>query len=222
MKSISLIATHALRTTCAALVGLALTAAIRNASAGVPDASHCTVDHVIISSYDNTGAVAGNGPCTPGATRGFDVFVRDVANNPVAGATVSLQFQGTGTGIKPYQLQNPGVSVDCSTRTISALTDASGHAQMVARFGHFAETSVIPVYADGVFLKFVEARSPDYFTDGTVTLNDYSQFVTDYTAATLPPRSDFADCPSNKLGAFLFFAEQFLAAQGQPIQQHCP
>ena len=71
------------------------------AAAGVPFPPNCTVDHVIIGSFDHLGAMAGVASCSPTATRGFDVEVRDVNNVPVANSVVQIVFAGTGTSIRP-------------------------------------------------------------------------------------------------------------------------
>lgn len=201
-------------------IPLAALAVAGSASAGVPDPAHCTVDHVLIGSYDTRGASAGPGPCA-GGTAGFDVFVRDINGLPVAGAAVTVQFAGTGTGIRPFLTQNPPTTIDCTQRTLTVVADASGHAVLIPRFGHFALSPVIPVYANGQFLQNVEARSPDYDGDGQISLSDFNIFAADYNNPTPQAESDFDDCPTTRLGDFTFFVEQYLWDQGKPIEQRC-
>src|SRR5689334_16066921 len=104
---------------------------------------NCSVDHVIISSWNDTGAPSGFGPCT--GTPGFDVFVRDASNSPVPNAMVKIQFTGTGTAIKPYRSHPPQADVQCNDRTINVVTDSNGHATFVPHFGHWTETPEVPV-----------------------------------------------------------------------------
>jgi hypothetical protein len=193
-------------------------------SSGIPSPANCTVDHVLIGSYDLTGANAGMAPCIANATPGFDVYVRDVANIPIPGAVVTIIFSGTGTGIRPYQNQRQSnVTVTCTNRELDIIADANGHAVFVPRFGHWAESAVIPVYANGVLLRNVEARSADYNDDGTVNLIDLGTFTSDYTdPITYHAKSDFDDCSNTKLGDFAFFAEQYLAGISGPVELVCP
>lgn len=190
------------------------------ARAGAPDPPHCTVDHVIIGSYDTRGANSGVGPCS-GGTAGFDVWVRDFTNLPVAGAAVTVQFAGTGTGIRPFLAQNAGTTVDCTMRTLTVIADANGHAVMVPRFGHFSQGAVVPVYANGQFLQNVEARSPDYDGNGLIDLFDFNIFAADYANPVSQAESDFDDCPNTRLGDFSFFVEQYLWDQGRPVETRC-
>jgi hypothetical protein len=205
---------------CALVLAALALAAPRAVFAGVPDPAHCTVDHVLIGSYDTRGASAGPGPCA-GGTAGFDVFVRDINGLPVAGAAVTVQFAGTGTGIRPFLTQNPPTTIDCTQRTLTVIADANGHAVLIPRFGHFALSPVIPVYANGQLLQYVEARSPDYDGDGQISLSDFNIFAADYNNLTPQPESDFDDCPTTRLGDFTFFVEQYLWDQGKPIEQRC-
>lgn len=209
----------------AALAALACAAwAASAAAAGSPSPPNCTVDHVIIASFDNRGALAGPSPCTAPAQPGFDVWVRDGLNLPVPGAQVTVVFSGTGTGIHPYKAQNPGVTVDCTRRALSVFADANGHAVMVPRFGGSSHNGApsIPVYANGQFLQYVAGLSCDYDDDGVVSLADFSRFTTDFTSPVVQPESDFDDCPSTLLGDFGFFAEQYLWDQGRPVEPMCP
>ena len=208
---------------CLLAVAGVLVAPAALAFAGVPSAANCTVDHVIIGSYDHLGAFAGNAPCLGTATRGFDVYVRDNLNNPVPNAAVSIIFAGTGTAIRPYFNQWPGATDQCSMHEIDTMADASGHAQIVPRFGRYGETAVVPVFANGVLLAMIQARSADYNDDGQVNLLDFNTFAADYMDPLAGhPRSDFDDCPTTKLGDFAFFADQYLASQTGPIEPICP
>jgi hypothetical protein len=194
------------------------------AAAAVPSPANCTVDHVIVGSYNFVGAASGTGPCV-GNTPGFDVWVRDAGNAPVPGAVVSIVFAGTGTSIRPYR--NPGpqpnVTIRCGMHEIDVVADANGHAVFVPRFGRWSESPVVPVYANGVFLTMIEARSADYNNDGTVDLSDLSMFAADYLDPfAVHRRSDFDDCPSSSLGDLSFFVLQYTASAVGPIEAVCP
>jgi hypothetical protein len=192
-----------------------------SAHAADPYPQNCTVDHVIISSWNEQGAPSGIGPCA--GTPGFDVVVRDINNAPVPNATIKIQFTLTGTAIKPYRSQSGQVFVQCNDRSINVVTDANGHATIVPHFGRWTESPVVPVYANGFLLQYVEARSPDYNCNGSVELADLVEFVNDLKDTSTPhPRSDFDDCPGVTLGDFSFFAAQLLASQAGSPAPVCP
>jgi len=205
------------------VVILLLRAAV--AAAALPSPPNCTVDHVIIGSYSPDGATSGVGPCAPSALAGFDVYVRDFNNLPIAGSVVSIVFAGTGTSVRPYlnQWPQPGVSVNCAQHQLNVTTDVNGHARFVPRFGRYGESPVVPVYADGVFLRNIEARSADYDCDGRVSVADLGVFSGDYLDPVgVHRRSDFDDCPGMTIADLSFFAQQYLASLGGPIEPVCP
>jgi hypothetical protein len=194
------------------------------ASANTPNASLSSVDHVIISSWNNVPAGNGLAPCS-GSPAGFDVWVRDSAGNPVGSAQVKVTFAGTGTSIRPYKPQGPQgpITIHCIDHSMSGFTDGQGHLNFTPHFGRYAETNVVEVTADGVVLALIQARSPDYDCDGDVDLLDFSTFVGDYTDTHYHPRSDFDDCPATTLGDLSFFVNQYVASanSGVPIDV-CP
>jgi hypothetical protein len=195
------------------------------ATAGIPSPPNCTVDHVIIGSYGPQGATSGDGPCSATALPGFDVYVRDFNNVPVAGSVVSIVFAGTGTSVRPYlnQWPQPGVSVVCMNHQLNVTTDVNGHARFVPRFGRYGEGPAVPVYADGVFLRNIEARSADYNCDGQVNVADLGTFSGDYLDPVgFRRRSDFDDCPGMTIADLSFFAAQYLASAAGPIEPVCP
>lgn len=195
------------------------------AAAAIPSAGNCTVDHVIIGSYSPDGALSGDRPCSPTALPGFDVYVRDFNNQPIAGSVVSIVFAGTGTSVRPYlnQWPQPGVSVNCMQHQLNVTADANGHARFVPRFGRYGEQPVVPVYADGIFLRNIEARSADYNCDGQVNVTDLGVFAGDYLdPAGVHRRSDFDDCPGMTIADLSFFAQQYLASLAGPIEPVCP
>ena len=204
----------------------ALALASLPAFATTPDPNRSTVDHVIISSWNDTPAGNGLAPCSA-TPAGFDVTVRDFFGNPVAGAQVKIGFAGSGTAIRPYRLGGgQPIQIQCADRSINGTTDGTGHLNFTPHFGRYAETNVVEVFADGVLLARIEARSPDYDCDGDVDLADFANFADDYTdpaPGAYHARSDFDDCPARSLGDFAFFADNYVAsvASGIPVDT-CP
>jgi len=214
-----------MKTTLCVLAALALASA--PAFTAVPSPANCSVDHVIISSWNNVPAPSGGLACTA-SQAGFDVYVRDIAGNPIANSQVRIVFAGTGTSIRPYHPPGPSgpVTIHCLDHSFSGFTDGSGHFNFTPHFGRYGEFSNIPVYADNVQIALIQARSPDYDCDGDVDLSDFANFAQDYTdpaPGAYHARSDFDDCPTKSLGDFAFFAGQYLAssASGAPIDV-CP
>jgi len=196
-----------------ALVFAALVLASGAARAATPSPPQCTVDHVIISSWNETPARNGLTPCVT-SDAGFDLVVRDAAGTPIPNSQVRVTFGGTGTSILPYTNLGPGPTfTQCFDRTIVVgPTDGQGRIHFVPHFGRYAETAVIPVFADGVQIALIEARSPDYDGDGDVDLSDLTTFSGDYLDPGYHARSDFDDCASTRLGDLVFFVGQYLAS----------
>ena len=123
----------------------------------------------------------------------FSVVVRDIANNPVAGSLVVLDFsQSPGANIcEPWQ--SDPYFVNLLARALYAWTDATGTIVFPARVGGTGAAGSVHVYADGVLLKAYALASPDQDGNGAVYDgppiggNDLAQFTlklgtTDVTA----------------------------------------
>ena len=96
------------------------------------------------------------------------VVVRDIANNPVAGSVVVLDFsQAPGAHICEPWPYDP-YTVNVSARTILATTDAAGTIVIPARVGGTAAAGSVKLYADGVFLRAYALASPDQDGNGAV------------------------------------------------------
>jgi hypothetical protein len=190
------------------------------ALAAVPSPPNCLVQNVLIGSWDGGGISTGVSPCGPFHPGLFLVVVRDVANNPIPGATVKVLF--SGSGLRPHLAQNAGIATICPAE-LAFTANANGAATVNLRFAGTTEAPAISIFADGVLLANVPARSPDYDGDGVVGLADFGTFAADYLAPALPhPRSDFDNCPSTTLQDFAFFAAQFIASNGHPPAALCP
>lgn len=118
----------------------------------------------------------------------FHVVVRDAAGTPIPGSNVSLHF---APPVHPYNAQNPPFVVTCPN--VSVNTDATGSAVFSGiRFGGFTTTATVGVFADGIFLRSVTPRSPDFNDDGDVDLVDFAAFRDAYlNHPTTTPQGDF-------------------------------
>src|SRR5688500_14147726 len=146
-------------------LGLALLAG--PAFATTPDPRFSQVDPVVVG--NSSGTPMGAEPA------GYDVLIRDVNNAPVPGRLVTLDF--SATAMKLYAVQNAGVTLDCASRQIHGVTNASGAIKFAPRIGGWENTNSVVVFNGGVELARVKGRSTDIDgADGTTGLGDFAIF----------------------------------------------
>jgi hypothetical protein len=158
-----------------ALAFVATAGLASSAIAAVPAPPNCSVEPVLVG--DSNGALIGDG---------FRVTVRDAAFIPIGGSSVVLHFAGT---VRPYLQQVPPANVTCPT--IVMQTNAIGEAVFQARFGGFANAPAIGVFADGVFLTTVLARSTDINADGKTDAFDFALFRNNFLNNPGAPETDY-------------------------------
>jgi len=153
------------------------------AMAGVPSAANSTVPACI--------SLVGSSAGVPDAFGSFSVTVRDLANNPLNGASVVVDLSGcTDIAICDDQLDVDAL-VNCAAKTTRKFTDALNGAA---------------IYANGTLIGSPTAAA--YDLDGQLGLgaNDLSAFLGDFASAINYGRSDF-DCDgtlgANDLSAWL-------------------
>jgi|SRR5262245_50532945 len=103
----------------------------------------------------------------------FAVTVRDLANNPVAGSSVTLGLSSCGDSVfvctccapDPY-VYNPAL------RTITMVTDAAGQATFPLRLGGGCPAGSVQLYADGILFRSYALASPDQNGNGVVVSLD--------------------------------------------------
>jgi hypothetical protein len=179
--------------------GLAVVASV--ASAGVPDPRFCTTDLVVVG--DASGNAIGGVPA------GFDVTVKDVNNAPLSGRTVTLDF--SATPMKVFNAQNAGTTVNCTAKTISRVTNASGQVNFASRVAKFDNTNGVEVSAEGVVLATVKGRSTDIDgTDGTTGLGDFAIFGNNFLNIPAAQETDYDLVGGTGLGDFAIFGAEFL------------
>src|SRR5262249_49453257 len=84
----------------------------------------------------------------------FSVTVRDLANNPLNGASVVIDFSGCPNGafICPQRPSDP-YDVNVGARTIRMFTDVTGLVTFPARVGGIGPADCAKVFANGVLLR---------------------------------------------------------------------
>jgi hypothetical protein len=177
------------------------------AQAAVPSPPNCTIDRVVVGNASGTPM----GDIPPG----YDVVVRDIANAPIAGSKVILDFGATG--IRLYGAQNVGTTLNCVAKTLTRFTRAVGEVNFAARIGGFDNTNSIRVIADGVFLGAVPGRSTDIDgAGGQASLSDFVLFSANY--GTTAPETDYDQNGMTGLGDFILFTSEY----NLPPQPYCP
>jgi len=106
----------------------------------------------------------------------FLVEVKDGTGTPLPNKTVTIQF--SNAGLKLWNYQRTGVTVNCPTKTLSVQTDSVGRATFVPQFGKYNnQNTAVSVVVDGVTIGTVAATSTDL--DGVNATNpvDLSQYL---------------------------------------------
>ena len=160
------------------------------AAAGVPSPANSTLPAgiaVVGSSLGVSDSVAGK----------FSVVVRDLANNPLNGSSVVIDFSADAD-IKICNPQlNPSYTLNCPARTVRKFTDASGTAGFtIVGGGTGLAPSVIAgsgskIYADGVLLGNRTVAAYDIDGIGGVGTGDLSAWLTDFGSGFAYGRSDY-------------------------------
>jgi len=163
------------------LAGVLTAAVTASASAGVPSASNSTVPACMVF-------------CPMGDIP-FTVTVRDLANNPLLGVSVVLDFSGCPNGafICPTNLGDP-YTANLVARTLSMVTPANGTVTFPARVGGVGPAGCAKVFASGVLLGSFALASPDQNGNGVVTgIIDVDPALFAAKLGTVDPTADF-DC----------------------------
>ena len=205
---------------CGVLFGAAV------AFAGVPDPINSTVQ----SRINLVGVDAGSGNAN-GAAAGatFTVTVRDLAANPIANSSVVLDFSLDLSDTRIADTQPfAGLTTNCGTHGVSALTDAGGVATFVVVGGGTsvlgaAHANNCKVFADGVLLGTTHVGYYDQDGVGGVAIPDLSRWAADFFGGTNPERSDYDDAggvavPDLSLWSATFFA----GLSNQSAATYCP
>ncbi len=138
----------------------------------------------------------------------FSVVVRDIANNPVAGSSVVLDFSSCPGAYLCTIGGEPDAIVDLPSRTVRGITNVSGNATLHAHVGGTGPAGSVRVFADGVLLQSYALASPDQDGDGfVVSIIGPDDAIFAAKLGTTNPTADF-DCS----GLVDFMDEQFFYA----------
>ncbi len=133
---------------------LALAAAATTAGAGVPSAANSTLPACLAL------CPMGDLPVT--------FIVRDLANVPMGGSVVVLDFAlAPGAWLCPAS-PDAGYTLDPAARTLRQFTGPDGSVTFRARVGGIGPAGSVRVFGDGVFLGQYALASPDQDGNGAV------------------------------------------------------
>jgi len=189
--------------------------------AGLPDPSNSTIPaHVVLVGRDPSGSADPMGQMT--------VVIRDLANNPMPGALVRMQFSNASDTRPSLAQPDPaitGVSCDGARTTFTMLTGPDGAVRFsLVGIGVLSAASppqypTLTFYWDQAYLGAVKVAALDEDGGGGVAPADQSQFLMDFFSSQYWPRSDFdgngalgANDLSQWLGAF--FASNSIQSGG--------
>jgi len=163
------------------------------ASAGVPCAG-CSTVPTCISLVGSSGGIsdpAGN----------FTITVKDLANNPLNGASVVVDLSGcTDVAICSNQL-DAAATVNCAAKTTRKFTNIAGQVSFIVLGGSNGSGNATTllggakIYANGTLIASPTASVFDLDGSNGVGINDLSVWLTDFGTFGNPAfgRSDF-DC----------------------------
>ena len=167
------------------------------AMAGVPSAANSTTPSCITL----VGSLAG----TPDAAGTFNIVVRDLANNPLNGASVVIDVSGClDIAICNDQL-DANALVNCGAKTTRKFTDALGSVTFIVLGGSNGggnASSLLnkgKIFANGTLIQTPTVSAFDLDGAGGVGANDLSAWLGDFGSGQPFGRSDY-DC-SNNIGA---------------------
>jgi len=164
------------------LVVLAALCTARVTAAGVPSPANSTVPACMA--------------LCPLGDMPFAVVVRDLANNPIAGSNVVLDFSTCpGAHLCPEGFSPPfPYTVDLVTRTLRMTSGVDGSVTFPAHVGGVGAAGSVRVFADGVLLKSYALASPDQNGNGVaVNIVDVDETLFNAKLGSSDPTADM-DC----------------------------
>src|SRR5215831_1003921 len=168
------------------------------AMAGVPSAANSSAPECVTL----VGSLAG----VPDAAAGqFTVIVRDLANNPLNGASVVIDFSACGDIAICNDQLDANALVNCGAKTTRKFTDALGSVTFTVLGGSNGAGNASTllhggkIFANGTLIKQPTVAAYDLDGSSGVGANDLSAWLTDFGSGNNYGRSDY-DC-SGAIGA---------------------
>jgi len=165
------------------------------AMAGVPSAANSTTPACV--------PLVGSSAGVPDAFGTFTVIVRDLANNPLSGASVVVDISGCSELALCDDQLDANALVVCASKTTRKFTDGLGSVQFIVLGGGAGPAATLlgggKIFANGTLIASPTVNAYDENGIGGLGAADLSSFLGDFASGNPYGRSDF-DC-SNALGA---------------------
>jgi hypothetical protein len=166
------------------------------AMAGVPSAANSTTPSCV--------PLVGSSAGVPDAFGTFTVIVRDLANNPLSGASVVVDLSGCSELALCNDQLDANALVTCLSKTTRKFTDGLGSVQFIVLGGGNGSPAATllgggKIFANGTLIASPTVNAYDENGIGGLGAADLSAFLGDFASGNPYGRSDF-DC-SNALGA---------------------
>jgi len=135
----------------------------------------------------------------------FTVVVKDLANNPIAGAVVSVDLLSCPDLHFCAEQLDPAAVVDCANKRVNKATDAAGSVTFTLLGGSNGAGNAVTllnggnVYENGTLIGRPTVSTFDLDGQSGVGANDLAAWLTDFGTGNNLGRSDY-DC-NNCLGA---------------------
>jgi hypothetical protein len=158
------------------------------AAAGVPSAANSTVPGGI--------RLVGSKAGVPDPHGTFSIVVRDLANNPLNGASVVIDLSGCGDLNLCSEQLDAGATVTCPAKTTRKFTDISGTVTFTVLGSSHGLASELQgagrIYANGTLIGSPTVAAFDLDGASGVGINDLSRWLIDFGTSGNPPfgRSD--------------------------------
>ncbi|MCC6650187.1 MAG: hypothetical protein IT348_03445 [Candidatus Eisenbacteria bacterium] len=172
--------------------------------------------------------VTWNGAAPDAALGQFTVIIRDLANNPVPGSTVSVDFTSVPEVRIAADQMDPEALTICGEHRVRKLTGADGSATFTimgsvssapARLGEFR----VPILADGMLLGTPMLAVFDLDGAGGIGANDMSVWLEDFSEGLYRGRGDYdgdQNLGANDLSVLL--SAQGAGGSSVGISTYCP
>ena len=132
----------------------------------------------------------------------FTVIYRDLANNPIAGASVVVDLSGCADMSICADQLDPAATVNCAAKTVRKLTDVNGTVQFTILGGSNGSGNASTllnggkIFANGVLIKQPTVSTFDLDGSRGLGANDLSAWLGDFGSGQNFGRSDY-DCSGN-------------------------
>ena len=146
--------------------------------------------------------VGSNGSAPAAATGQFSVILRDLANNPIPGATVVIDLSSALDLHFCADQMDADATVDCAHKTVAKVTAADGSVSFTLLGGSNGAGNASTLLQGGkIFANGTQIQSPtvsafDLDGSGGVGANDLSAWLGDFGTGQPFGRSDY-DCSGN-------------------------